>query len=367
MADIMKFTREYYIYFAIYPAIKSFYDYIKQQEDEGKLPPKIDKKILDAIISEGKCQICGNTLDDEHLLFVSQLQKLLSVSSATSAELNKSMAAIEAFISNMKKYPEKKDSYFKELQDIKKKIKDNDDEYKQLSDFLKNIPNNEKLADEVTNRESFQSALTEMTKKLGAEESILKKAKDELYTAEEILKKTLLQNKKFEQIRQDIEFCKKCKVLLDDVKNNILIECRNSMQEATFDIFRKLLWKKDAFAEIRILNDYTFQLLNSYGEQTLGSCSAAERVLLALSFTLALQEISKHDSLLYIDTPIGRVDPENRSNFMKVLLDIASEKQVILTFTPTEYDVSIQSLLNNKYSTMSKLKMIDNITTIEIE
>lgn len=365
IAELMKFTREYYVYFATYPAVKSLYDYIKQQEKEGKLPPKIDKKLLETILSNGKCQICGNTLDEEHRQFAQKLLNVLSVSSATSAELNRAIAAIEAFISDMKKYPDMKAKFIAEYQDIKKDIKANEAEYIQLSELLKSIPNNEALARDVSNREALRSQLKRTTENLGAEKKALEQAEARLSDAEAHLQVALERNKKFAQIKQDIEYCKKCKVKLDEIRDELLTECRSSMQKATFEIFSKLLWKKDAFAEIQIRDDYAFQLLNSFGEQTLGSCSAAERVLLALSFTLALQEISKHDSLLYIDTPIGRVDVQNRGNFMRVLLDIASGKQVILTFTPAEYDFNVRRLLEGKYSTFSELKMVNNVTTIK--
>lgn len=105
-------------------------------------------------------------------------------------------------------------------------------------------------------------------------------------------------------------------------------------------------------------------MFDRYGNQTLGSCSAAERALLALSFTLALQDVSGHSSLLYIDTPIGRVDTENRENFMKNLLNVSKEKQVILTFTPTEYDLTVSEILDNNTSSFVRLKNENGVTAI---
>ena len=126
-----------------------------------------------------------------------------------------------------------------------------------------------------------------------------------------------------------------------------------------------LLWKKNAFSKVEILEDYTFRLLDNYGTQTLGSCSAAERALLALSFTIALQKTSGHDSLLYIDTPLGRVGEKNRANFTQVLLDVAEAKQVILSFTPTEYDANVRAELEGNYSSYSELHFNDGTTTIK--
>ena len=151
---------------------------------------------------------------------------------------------------------------------------------------------------------------------------------------------------------------------MKETRIELLAESRNEMEQETFNTFTKLLWKKDAFSKVEILEDYTFRLLDNYGSQTLGSCSAAERALLALSFTLALQKVSMHDSLLFIDTPIGRVDEDNRLNFVNILCEIAKSKQVILTFTPTEYDERVACALQNQYATFSKLQIEDGITVI---
>ena len=72
-----------------------------------------------------------------------------------------------------------------------------------------------------------------------------------------------------------------------------------------------------------------------------------------------------HDSLLFIDTPIGRVDPDNRLNFVNTLCEIAKSKQVILTFTPAEYDDKVAAALQNQFASFSKLTMEEGITVIK--
>ena len=48
-AEMMVFAREYVQYFALYPSIKNLYIYIQEQDKHGKLPPRIDKFLLQAI------------------------------------------------------------------------------------------------------------------------------------------------------------------------------------------------------------------------------------------------------------------------------------------------------------------------------
>ena len=48
---------------------------------------------------------------------------------------------------------------------------------------------------------------------------------------------------------------------------------------------------------------------------------------------------------------------------MNTLLEIAKDKQVILTFTPTEYDSNVQTILANHYNSFHTLSMDDGITS----
>ena len=204
-----------------------------------------------------------------------------------------------------------------------------------------------------------------LLQKKGVEEEHKKKLDNDFYNQSKVLKSLIEKNKQLEKINQQAEYCKKCRNVLKETRLDLLEESRREMEQETFDAFSRLLWKKDTFSKVEILEDYTFRLLDKYGSQTLGSCSAAERALLALSFTLALQKVSMHDSLLFIDTPIGRVDPDNRQNFVNSLCEIAKEKQVILTFTPAEYDDKVAAAMQGQYASFNKLQIEDGITVIK--
>lgn len=365
IAEMMRFTREYYLYFALYPAMKSLYEYIMQQEEAGNLPPKIDKELLSKILDAKRCLICHHDLDDEHLRIIEELKKTLELSTETSTELNKCITALKGYFSIIDKYPSKKGEYINAYKEIEKRIEDNQEEYTKLDAYLKSIPNHEQLVKDLQDRDELKETLSKAIEQLGASKYARKQAENALLEADKKLEEALKQNEKLAVIKSKKEYLKEAERVLDQTKTEILSECREEMQQATFEIFAQLLWKKDNFQRVEIEDDYTFKLLDNYNNQTLGSCSAAERALLALSFTLALQDTSKHDSLLYIDTPIGRVDLDNRENFIKVLLGISNSKQVILTFTPSEYDYNVQQLLNGKCSSFCKLIMTDQATKIE--
>ncbi len=363
--QLIEFVQEYYVYFALYPALKKFYDYIKKQEKAGNLPPKVDRKLVESIRDNKVCSICGSHLDTEHLQYVLSILQKLEVSSATSAELNKASVALRNIFELMKGYSRKKNDLLRETSRIKKDLADAESLRAELEAFLRTIPNTEEISHAIDNRETCVGQLTSEIQRLGREKLYLEQYEREAKAAQDELDKAMKNNSAMEIFSKQMDFCNKSLRILKETKDEILTECRQDMQKETFEIFSRLIWKKDAFSKVNILEDYSFQLLDSYNEQTLGSCSAAERALLALSFTIALQKTSGHDSLLYIDTPLGRVGERNRVNFMQVLLDVASSKQVILSFTPTEYDDNVRAQLAQQYSSYCELKFENGITTIK--
>lgn len=364
MADLCVFAREYTQYFALYKQIKNLYTYIKTQDNNGKLPPRIDKFLLDAIEKHKHCLICDQDLGEHSYSFIESLKRELEVSSETSALLNKTIVVLRQYLAKILGYKSKRDELLKNKTDLEAKLANLEKEELQLNNYLMNIPNSEAITTAIMQKKEYRITRDNIVKKKGIEEQHKKGLEEQYCEQSKLLKSLLEKNKQLEEVNLQAEYCKKCRNILRETRLELLDESRKEMELETFNTFSNLLWKKDAFMKVEILEDYKFRLLDNYGNQTLGSCSAAERALLALSFTLALQKVSMHDSLLFIDTPIGRVDEDNRINFIKTLCDISKKKQVILTFTPTEYDNNVSSALIDKYSSFSELDIKDGQTVI---
>ena len=360
--EMMTFVREYFQYFAMYPAIKSLYEYIREQDKHGKLPPRIDKFLLENIEKNMHCCVCDQPLSEHSYNFIEELKRELEVSSETSARLNKSIVILRQYLMNIDKYEQKRDGMINELKNLRQQFDDYLDEERKLNSYLMNIPNTEAINTAIQQKKEYKSVRDGLVSKKGIEEEH-KKMLDAQYVEQARKLQSLIdKNKQLEKVNKQAVYCRRCRNILKETRLELLAESRTEMENETFKNFSNLIWKKGVFSKVEILEDYTFRLLDSYGAQTLGSCSAAERALLALSFTLALQKVSMHDSLLFIDTPIGRVDDDNRLNFAKTLCEIAKSKQVILTFTPAEYDESVRSALKDQYSTFTSLYFEDGET-----
>lgn len=366
--ELMKFTREYYTLFCLLPSIQNFHDYIEKQKENGKLPPNIDTRFLDKIIEERECLVCGKKhLTDEDLEAVRKLRENISVASETSNDLSNALGAMTSFFEKIKKYKSAKTKLVDEIKNIHKDIEKEAENYKNLDSYLRSIPNNEEIAKALEQRDTYKELFKELIGKQAKEKEKKERNKKTKEEEDKTLRALTAKKKELAEFIHKRDFCESCIKTMKESMKEVLDECRVAIQDETFRIFDRLIWKEDEFSKVEILEDYSFRLLDKYGNQTLGSCSAAETALLALSFTLALQDVSKHDSLLFIDTPIGRVGEQNRTNFMNTLLEIAKEKQVILTFTPTEYDSNVQSILANHYNSFHTLSMEEGVTTIKSE
>ena len=68
--EMMVFAREYTQYFALYPAIRNLFKYIQEQDKHGKLPPRIDKFLLDSIEKHKHCCVCDQDLGEHSFNFI---------------------------------------------------------------------------------------------------------------------------------------------------------------------------------------------------------------------------------------------------------------------------------------------------------
>ena len=201
-------------------------------------------------------------------------------------------------------------------------------------------------------RQKNQEDIIRLEMQLGQSQKELRQAAAELSRAIE-------SQKELKSLEQQINFAEKAKAVVMEIEEEMMGETKEEITRATMGIFQELDWKTETFSHIELDASYALELYDKYGYPMVGACSAAERALLALSFTLALQKVSGYHSMLFIDTPVGRVDLENRANFAAVLRQLSQDKQIIITFTPSEYSQEIRDILEPHISTFKELKTTD--------
>jgi len=79
-----------------------------------------------------------------------------------------------------------------------------------------------------------------------------------------------------------------------------------------------------------------------------------------------LHKLSGFEAPLLLDTPVARVS-KARENLGKVFLDVSSNKQIILLFTPAEYSEDISKILDTKASSRYNLRLSSDEKELKVE
>ena len=359
--QMMDFVRDYYPLFKLFPYIKEYYKHITAGQPGTAVPLMVEPSELNKIIESGTCSVCGQpVVSDKAIKYVQDL--IANNSSATSAVKNQDLSAIRINLQKLLKYREKKEEFLVEKKNLMLQREELEEEQHKLQAYINSVPNTEEIKEAVKERGQYRETKSLNLQKLGVEKANLQKQEDILTEKNNALQSALSKAADMQTVQNRINYCKDCIEVLRKTREEVLEECRQEMQQETYAVFDSLLWKVGVFTGFEIKKDYTVWLYDEYGNQTAGSASSAETNLLALSFTLSLQKVSHHDSLLFIDTPTGRVDPENRENFMKALMKIPN-KQMVLLFTPSEYTDAMKTIIAGDYSTYNELR-IENKNTV---
>ena len=67
---------------------------------------------------------------------------------------------------------------------------------------------------------------------------------------------------------------------------------------------------------------------------------------------------------IIIDTPLGRIDEDNRVMIIESILSLLKERQIILLFTSSEYDTGVRSAIKKRLNKRFNIEKTRDVTTI---
>ncbi|MEA5078554.1 MAG: AAA family ATPase [Anaerolineaceae bacterium] len=363
--ELKDFIREYTIKISLYPAIVNAINVISKKEENGELPPNIDRNLLLKAIEEKKCSICKCDLDDVHIENINRILENISISTEVSHILTKIKGPLERIIIDIKNYPNKRDELLTSLGKLEKELANLDNQLNDVENRLSNCSNKDEIRNALNERKQHERLRIENIQKMAINSERLKCADQDLEIVTKDYENALRKSGDHDELIQNKQFSENALNLACQIKNELMNEMREKIRTRMQELFLKFTWRENTYKEVILADDYTMGLIHKDGYECLGSISAAERALLALSFTLALHEVSGFDSPLVIDTPVARISDINRGKFAEVLKEISQKKQLILLFTPSEYSQEISSYFDGcnstKYSLFSEDERISHI------
>lgn len=344
--QIMGFIREKQVALAYYPAAKKALTIIDAKRATHALPPAIDRKILQAILDTHECAICGHDLDLTALQKVSSLLAEIEVSSETSNLLSSIYDELTRLVEEAEAYPAEKLSWLKRLEDLEQQITATESKMQALTVRIDKTAESEKghVRTLFQERQGLEKLLVELQKKLGAAEYRCTQAAETHDKCIAAHNAAMKKNQECARLQALIDYASRCSTVMTEIEREIMGDIREQLEKRSTEEFLKLIWKKNTYDHIELTDTYSLRLLDRAGHSCVTTCSAAERCLLALAFTLALHEVSGFNSILFIDTPVARVSDQNRANFADVLAEVSCSKQIIMTFTPDEYSDEIRQV-----------------------
>ena len=356
--EYKRFLKKYLMLLSALPRLRDMYDYIANKEKNNQLPPKYDKDELENMVKEQHCHVCDRNLDTDSTAFILSLIKRFELGHETGNILSSIQGSIEMLIRDAAQYETSRDRVITNMDLIEDKIKEKSRRIRDLDSIIDKYTDKDRIKKLYLKRADLEKFIEKAIGNEAVKEVELNRAKEEEKALYVELTAALSKDEKFKQLRKESQLAEKSKVRIGVIINSIKSGIRQQISNEMSNKFFELMWKQK-FKKVELTEDYTTSVINNDGYECLGSCSAAERELLVLAFTLALHKESGYDGPLVIDTPISRISGDLRIAFAKVLRDVSEKKQIILFVTEDEYSTNVRDVFEPKANRKYKLELVD--------
>lgn len=340
------FARQRYIDFAFYEAEKQALKVIETMEKDNQLPPAIDPTLLRKMLKAHKCEVCQRPLTEAEEQNILALLDLFQIGTETSNILTTLRSELRSSMRRVESYQKDKKRVFAQIEYAERNLAQITDELADAENDYAGCPNPEKVKVLREERKSLEAARDKKNSEIGKREGYAGQIQSVIDSNRKKYKEAVKKQGLVDEFSIAADFGLRAADVLALVEKEVIDETRESIERQAEDLFKGLVWKGSKCDHIGLTEDYQLSLYDRYGFSCAGTCSAAERNLLALSFTLAMHKVSGFESPMIIDTPIARASGDNRANFAATLAAVSKRKQLILTFTPDEYSEAIASVLD---------------------
>ena len=320
-----------------YSAMKYTCELGEDLEEAGFIPPQYKKGFLESMLDKNKC-ICGHDLskDLEARRRIVDLKNDTSEITDVSEEVNVTLKDLKDTMEVVWKFNDERDEFNndirknrQELANVEDEIEEKEFQYGQI-----NHPLIKKLEQDI--KDYTKKRDVQIERRVHAERDY-RDAEEKLEKIEIEERGRRVKDKQLLKLKKYNEFCESAITIVDKLRDDLTESIRKKVQEATEDQFKKLMWK-DNFESVYINKSYNVTLKDVTGETVSpGILSAGEKLVLALSFVAALNTISGFELPFIIDTPMGRLDQEMKTNISKTLPKYVKGNQVALLVTGEEY------------------------------
>ncbi|RKD95611.1 chromosome segregation protein [Halopiger aswanensis] len=344
-------------------ALRFTLEQLEELENQGQLPPKIQDWFLDQLLDRGEC-ICGAELEDdeekrEHL---EELRKEVAVITEGNIEgkieiphllsqADDSLNALLQGVGDITGIEDDIEGIERQLRDISKELEG------------KEIPEDVDVAQLEQQRSEIEERIRQMREEVGQLRGEIEQQEQKVKDRRQAWQEELEKEEKYEVLAKKISFIDDSEEEMQEIRAEILKEVRNETEEYLNQYFNDLIWKDENY-DVELTDEYQVKVFGPSGEKKLGSLSAGERQVLALSFMSALSKISGFSAPLVIDTPLGRISSRPKRRIAQNLPDYLQDTQITFLMTDEEYSQEVQAMLKPSIAHEYRLNYEKDVTQV---
>lgn len=347
---------------------------IKVENIQNQRSDKFAKAILTESLNNKVCALCGNDLsahpeNEEHIQVllkkfqVSEISGVLNIVSNSLMSANSSSQGIQAAVTrsyqSIVNHEDKINKLEHEIEQIGSQITMSQNE-------LKNITNKEQHT-----LPNVQSNISTMTEKIGVKKDQITKLENKLQELEAQQEQVQIKDNNLKVKRDAVARLKRIGKEIDQIIDTYSTYSKEQLEKQMKVIFNQIITAEDRslISDIKISNNFELSVIGKNGMSILNDISMGQSQMLSLAFITALATVASKgrnnvDFPLFMDTPFGRLDVENRTNLIKNIPNMTSQWVLLVTDTEltegTELPVFKQE---NRVGKVYSLNKMDDGTT----
>jgi len=323
---------------------------IEEREDSGQIPPDYKKGFLERLLEQGNC-ICGedisqDAIDNTHRMEIESLLRKCDDITDITKELITENANMRSLLDGLGEFKKRHSEYINEFKEFEEERRTKSERLLIVEEDKKGL-DIEQINTWENKLDEYRKIKENLIKEIAKKENRIEDADKKAKSLEKTLNEELKKKGKGEEAQKGIAFCEDCLKAAEDIKKGIMDDLRSEIEEKTRKHFLDLIWKKETYKDIKIDGDYNISVIHQSGFEGLGTLSAGERQVLALSFMAALNSVSGFNVPIVIDTPLARLGREPKKNIAKNLPNYLEGKQVTLLVTEEEYTSEVRDNLSD--------------------
>jgi DNA sulfur modification protein DndD len=340
-------------------------DLIDRGISDGLYPPDARKDFIEGLLEKNRC-ICGVDLvaSSECRKNVEELLRRISTSSDITNEIISMQSNVRAKMDLINGFDEEQVS-------LSLKIKVREEEFdsskRELERIVKEIglSPSEKIKKIKDSLMRVKEIREDAIARIGKYQEKIANAEKMRDVLNRKLDKLLHQKEKHRKLSQINNFLNTAIDALTGIKEDIMKEVREKIEENTRKQFFSLIWNPEAFKDVVIDEGYNISIVHASGREGIGTLSAGQRQVLALSFMAALKTVSGFDMPIIIDTPLGRISREPKINIARKLPAYLEGTQVTMLVTEEEYTPEVREKLRGRVGKEYRI-ILQSATSAEV-